>query len=36
VPVYLDLVGDRRPQDLERLRRIDIEAEQGWEEFTPK
>lgn len=36
VPVYLDLQGDRRPQDLERLRRIDIEAEQRWEEFTPK
>ncbi|MHC4161987.1 MAG: hypothetical protein ACYSUM_07645 [Planctomycetota bacterium] len=36
VPVYLDLARDRRPQDLERLRRIDIEAEQRWEEFTSK
>jgi hypothetical protein len=35
VPVYLDL-RDRRPQDLERLRRIDIESEQRWEEFTKK
>ncbi|MHC4971480.1 MAG: hypothetical protein ACYTG3_04045 [Planctomycetota bacterium] len=36
VPVYLDLKGDRRPQDLERLRRIDIESEQRWVEFRPK
>jgi hypothetical protein len=36
VPVYLDLKGDRRPVDLERLRRIDIDAEQHWEEFTPQ
>jgi len=36
VPLYLDLKGDRRPQDLERLRRIEIAAEQRWEEFTPK
>ena len=36
VPVYLDLKGDRRPQDLERLRRIEIDFEQRFEEFTPK
>jgi hypothetical protein len=34
VPIYLDLKGDRRPQDLERLRRIEIAAEQRWEEFS--
>jgi len=36
VPVYLDLKGDRRPADLERLRRIEIYSEQRFEEFTPK
>jgi hypothetical protein len=36
VPVYLDLKGDRRPQDLERLQRIEIDAEQRWEVFAPK